>query len=254
MYCWKPTEVTCPQGCFCATEAEAKQYGYTLCQNQRILCGKDATGVDRYCFQKPVEQACTQGCYCLTADDAKQRGYTNRCTDQPCGYVSAATGAAQTPKYCWKPPAQVTCPQGCVCATLDEAKKYGYVYCQNQQIQCGTDKYCFQRAATTEVKPTPGRILIDPSQARNPVGSQHTITVVVYDTNGKPMANVRVKISHTGANPFSPMELTTDGNGKAAYSYTGKNAGTDTIVATVDSLSAKATKEWYRLTTPPTLR
>jgi hypothetical protein len=41
------------------------------------------------------------------------------------------------------------------------------------------------------------------------------------------------------------MELTTDGNGKAAYSYTGKNAGTDTIVATVDNLSAKATKEWY---------
>ena len=244
LYCWKPAEVTCPQGCFCATEAEAKQYGYTLCQNQKILCGKDATGIDRYCFQKPVEQACTQGCYCLTKADADSRGYTSLCQDQPCGYVAGATTAIQTPKYCWKPPAQVTCPQGCVCATFDEAKKYGYVYCQNQQVQCGTDRYCFQRAVT-ETKPTPARILIDPAQARNPVGSQHTITMVVYDTNGKPMANVRVYISHTGANPFSPMELTTDGNGKATYSYTGKNAGTDTIVATVDNLSAKATKEWY---------
>ncbi len=301
MYCWKPAEqVQCPQGCACVTEAEANKYGYTWCQNQKIPCGKDTTGALLYCFQKPVEQACTQGCYCLTADDAKQRGYTDRCTDQPCGYVAGATGAVQTAKYCWKPteqiqcpqgcyclsqsdakqrgytdrctdqpcgydqyknpmycykpPTQVQCPQGCVCATFDEAKKYGYVYCQNQQVQCGTDKYCFQRAAPTEVKPTPGRILIDPSQARNPVGTQHTITVVVYDTNGKPMANVRVKISHTGANSFSPTELTTDGNGKVSYYYTGKNTGTDTIVATVDSLSAKATKEWYRLTTPTTPR
>jgi hypothetical protein len=246
MYCWKPAEqVQCPQGCACVTEAEANKYGYTWCQNQKIPCGKDATGALLYCFQKPVEQACTQGCYCLTADDAKQRGYTDRCTDQPCGYDQY-----KNPMYCYKPPTQVQCPQGCVCATFDEAKKYGYVYCQNQQVQCGTDKYCFQRAAPTEVKPTPGRILIDPTQARNPVGTQHTITVVVYDTNGKPMANVRVKISHTGANSFSPIELTTDGNGKVSYYYTGKNTGTDTIVATVDSLSAKATKEWYRLTTP----
>lgn len=242
-YCFQDT---CQPPCECLTPEEAKSRGYIECSTQpRTVCVEDEKGNPvKWCFQKPVEQACTQGCYCLTADDAKQRGYTDRCTDQPCGYVSAATGAAQTPKYCWKPPAQVTCPQGCVCATFDEAKKYGYVYCQNQQVQCGTDRYCFQRAVT-ETKPTPARILIDPAQARNPVGSQHTITVVVYDTNGKPMANVRVYISHTGANPFSPMELTTDGNGKAAYSYTGKNAGTDTIVATVDNLSAKATKEWY---------
>jgi 5-hydroxyisourate hydrolase-like protein (transthyretin family) len=105
----------------------------------------------------------------------------------------------------------------------------------------------------TPVTPKAGRILIDPAQASNPVGSQHTITVVVYDTNGKPMANVRVKISHTGANSFSPIELTTDGNGKCSYCYTGKNTGTDIIVATVDSLSAKATKEWYSLKTPLTV-
>jgi len=64
------------------------------------------------------------------------------------------------------------------------------------------------------------------------------------------MANARVKISHTGANSFSPIELTTDGNGKCSYYYTGKNTGTDTIVATVDNLSAKATKEWYAVIQP----
>jgi len=264
LYCWKPgEEVQCPQGCFCVTEAEAAEYGYTWCQNQKILCGKDATtGADRYCFQRSVAQACPQGCDCLTKNEAYAKLGTNAtmCQDAPCGYATGttttATTAAQIAKYCWKPAEQVQCPQGCVCATIDEANKYGYVYCQNQRIQCGTDRYCFQRAATTDVEPTPARILIDPAQARNLVGTQHTITVVVYDTNGKPMANLRIRISHTGANSFKPIELTTDGNGKASYTYTGRNAGTDNIVATVDNLSAKATKEWYTITptikTPPT--
>jgi len=262
-YCYKPpAQVTCPQGCYCLTKDEAYAKlgaNATMCQEQPCEYVAGATGaaqIVRYCWKPPAEVTCPQGCYCLTKADADGRGYTTLCQDQPCGYVAGATTAMQTPKYCYKPPAQVTCPQGCVCATFDEAKQYGYVYCQNQQIQCGTGKYCFQRAVT-EVKPTPARILIDPAQARNVVGSQHTITVVVYDTNGKPMANVRVKISHTGANSFAPIELTTDGNGKASYNYTGKNTGTDTIVATVDSLSAKATKEWYRLptiTVPPTLK
>ncbi len=268
-YCWKPAEeVQCPQGCFCATEAEAREYGYTWCQNQKIACGKDATtGADRYCFQKPVEQAvCPQECVCLTENDAYNRYGPNvtLCHDQPCGYVTGATAAMQVAKYCWKPATQETqCPTGCVCLTEAQGNEPGYAWCQNQRMQCGQDptgalKYCYQKGVpmVEPVQPKPGRILIDPTQASNPVGSQHTITVVVYDTNGKPMANVRVKISHTGANSYPPIELTTDGNGKASYSYTGKNTGTDTIVATVDSLSAKATKEWssIRLQTPPILK
>jgi hypothetical protein len=254
LYCWRPgEEAQCPQGCVCLTRDDAyKRYGQnaTLCQD--APCGHDQYQNEMLCW-KPGEQAeCPQGCYCLTQNEANAKlgGNATLCQDQPCGYAAGATGAtAQIAKYCWKPAEQVQCPQGCVCTTLDEARQYGYNYCQNQQIQCGTDRYCFQRTVT-EVKPTPGRILIDPTQARNPVGSQHTITVVVYDTNGKPMANARVRISHTGANSFNPIELTTDGNGKCSYSYTGKNTGTDTIVATVDNLSAKATKEWYTAIQP----
>jgi len=256
-YCFqKPVEQACPQGCYCLTKDEA--YGKlgsnaTLCQDQPCGYAAGATGAvqtAKYCW-KPTEQIqCPQGCYCLTKEEAGKRGYTALCQEKSCG-----TDTSGVLMYCWKPAEQVQCPQGCVCATVDEARKYGYVYCQNQQIQCGTDRYCFQRPATTEVKPTPGRILIDPAQDRNPVGTQHTITVVVYDTNGKPMANVRIYIKHTGANSFAPIELTTDANGKASYYYTGKNTGIDTIVATVNNLSAKATKEWYSLRLPtPTVK
>ncbi|OGN94939.1 MAG: hypothetical protein A2Z75_03855 [Chloroflexi bacterium RBG_13_50_10] len=260
-YCYKaPVAEACPTGCVCLSKNDAyNRYGQNAVLCQEKPCSYDAQQNPLYCWKPPAaEVTCPQGCYCLTKADADGRGYTTLCQDQPCGYVAGAATAMQTPKYCYKPPAQVTCPQGCVCATPDEAKKYGYVYCQNQQIQCDTGKYCYQRAVT-ETKPTAARILIDPAQARNPVGSQHTITVVVYDTNGKPMANVRIYISHTGANSFAPIELTTDANGKASYYYTGKNVGTDTIVAKVDSLSATATKEWYSLrlptlTVPPTLK
>jgi len=92
---------------------------------------------------------------------------------------------------------------------------------------------------------TPARLIIYPVQAKNPVGAEHTITFTVYDTEGKPMPGVRIYINHAGANPFAPIQLVTDANGKANYSYIGKNAGIDTISARVDNLVAKATKEWY---------
>jgi hypothetical protein len=101
-------------------------------------------------------------------------------------------------------------------------------------------------------RPRPGKITIDPIQDRNQVGTQHTVTVTVYDTNGKPMPNVRLYISHTGAHTFAPIELVTDQNGRNSYYYTGTNVGTDTIVARIDSLTATATKEWYSLQQPGT--
>jgi hypothetical protein len=254
MYCVQKAVTTypeCSKGCYCMTEAEARYKPYTWCQGKATRCGQDEQGNYKYCFQ----DTCQPPCECLTPEEAKSLGYIE-CSTQP-RTVCVEDEKGNPVKWCFQKPVGVTCPQGCFCVTEAEAGQNGYVYCQNQKILCekgavgAADKYCFQRAATTEVKPTPGRILIDPAQDRNPVGTQHTITVIVYDTNNKPMANARVKISHTGANPFSPMELTTDGNGKASYYYTGKNTGTDTIVATVDSLSAKATKEWYTVTQPP---
>jgi hypothetical protein len=254
MYCWKPAEeAKCPQDCYCMTKDEALgKLGpdATLCQNEP--CEYDAQGRPyRYCWKSaPTEEVtCPSGCYCMTEAEARYKPYTwcqgkaTKCGEDEQGNY----------KYCF----QETCQPPCECLTPEEAKTRGYEECKTQpRTVCVEDekgnavKWYYQKPAITEVKPTPGRILIDPTQARNPVGTQHTITIVVYDTNGKPMANARVKISHTGANSFTPIELTTDGNGKTSYYYTGKNTGTDTIVATVDSLSAKATKEWYTVVKP----
>jgi len=258
MYCVQKAVTTypeCSKGCYCMTEAEARYKPYTWCQGKATRCGQDEQGNDKFCFQ----EVCQPPCECLTPEEAKGRGYIE-CTTQP-RTVCVEDEKGNPVKWCFQKPIEEVCLQGCYCLTKDDA--YGKLgpnatMCQNQP--CGyvagataamqIAKYCWKPGVPVEVKPTPGRILINPSQARNPVGSQHTITVVVYDINGKPMANVRVYIKHTGANSFAPIELTTDANGKCNYYYTGKNTGTDTIVATVDNISATATKEWYSVVKP----
>ena len=237
-------QTECPQGCFCLTKAEAEERGYTsVCQDKP--CGYDADGNAKLCFKEPPKETeCPTGCFCLTQVEAKRLGYSlcNRQQTQ-CGYDSSGNA-----KYCFEKPAEeAECPTGCFCLTQVEAKRLGYTLCQGQQTQCGYDssgnaKYCFEKPAE-DIRP--GRITIDPAQDRNPVGTKHTITVTVYGTDGKPMLNVKVRINHTGAHSFNPIELTTGTDGRASYYYTGKNAGIDTIVATVDNLSATATKEWY---------
>lgn len=110
--------------------------------------------------------------------------------------------------------------------------------------------YCWKPTTTTTTPSKPARLVIEPSQDRNPVGTQHTLTFILYDSNGNPMPNVRIYISHTGAHTFAPIELVTDQNGKNSYYYTGTNVGTDTIVAKADSLTATAIKEWYATQQP----
>jgi len=55
----KPTEVQCPQGCRCLTEAEARKYGLTWCQGQVTQCGRDAAGNAKYCFEEMTSQPTT---------------------------------------------------------------------------------------------------------------------------------------------------------------------------------------------------
>jgi hypothetical protein len=135
-----------------------------------------------------------------------------------------------------------------------EAEKLGYTLCNGQIIECGNDAggipmYCYQKAAMPETKHVPGKLIIEPAQDRNPVGTKHTLTFTLYDTNGQPLPYVRIYISHTGANTLAPIELVTDASGKNSYSYTGNKVGTDFITAKVDNLVASATKEWYEQTT-----
>ncbi len=253
-YCWKvPTTESCPTGCTCLAKEEGYKLGYEVCQEQP--CGYDEKlSMAKLCFRRPTTQACPSDCKCLTKEEAARSGLTTLCQEQPCGYIEGPQTGMRTPQYCWKPTLQ-SCPAGCACLTDAEAKRLGYTsLCQGQRVLCGYDaqqnpQYCFTKPPEV-TQPKVGRIVIDPVSDRNPVGTRHNLTISVYDTNGNSMANVRVKISHTGAHTFAPIELVTDVNGKAGYYYDGKNVGTDTIVATADGVSTKATKEWYQVVKP----
>lgn len=253
MYCFKkPAEQACPTGCVCLTKEQAvKRYGENIALCQQQPCGYEGD-TEKYCW-KAVEESCPAGCVCMPKDEGYKMNY-ELCREQPCGY-DEKLGMT---KLCFRRPTLQSCPSGCNCLTEAEAKRLGYTsLCQGQRTLCGYDaqqnpQYCFTKPTET-TQPKPGKIVIDPVSARNPVGTRHTITILVYDTNGRPMANVRVKVSHTGAHTFAPIELVTDANGKASYYYDGKTVGTDTIVATVDNLSASATKVWYQEVKPAKL-
>lgn len=76
-------------------------------------------------------------------------------------------------------------------------------------------------------------------------GEQHTVTALVLDQDGNPMAGETVDFSVSGANPDSGSDVT-DADGNATFSYTGDNPGSDTIEATVAGTPASdtATAQW----------
>jgi len=249
MYCFEPEEeeeVKCPDACRCMTEVEAKGLGYTLCGGQKVKCGTDSAENIMYCFE-PGEQEgaeCPGGCRCLTEAEAREYGYT-LCNGQE---VRCGTDENGTPRYCFEPvPEETACPTGCECMTEVEAKRLGYTLCLGQKMRCGTDAsgvatYCFQKPAA---EAGVARITISPTQARNAVGTQHTITIVVYNANGQPMPNKTIKIVHTGAHTISPVSVVTGANGSYNYTYKGQYSGTDKIVVSADGISATAYKDWY---------
>jgi hypothetical protein len=86
-------------------------------------------------------------------------------------------------------------------------------------------------------------ISLAPKTATNPVGTEHCVTATVTDQNDQPVVGVRVDFNISGANPTAGF-ATTDNNGHAQACYVGTNPGTDTIVASVGTLSDTATKVW----------
>ena len=62
------------------------------------------------------------------------------------------------------------------------------------------------------------------------VGQPITFDAQALDVTGAPMANVRVTLNISGANPQT-LQATTDASGEAAFLYTGANAGADSLVA-----------------------
>jgi len=243
MYCYeRTTQVECPQGCECLalTPAEAEEKGLVQCLD--VSCGTDASGRVMYCYERATQVECPRGCECLalTPAEAERLGYS-LCLGQEmvCGYDAAGNAM-----YCYEETTEAECPQGCECLSELEARKLAYSLCGGQYIPCdyvpgGPQKWCYEPYVAT-------RLTIEPSQDSNLIGTEHTVTVLVYDKYGNPLPNAKVTITVSGVHSLGPVTLTTNTSGKAVFEYTGKSAGTDIIVATVDGLQATAFKTWYQ--------
>jgi Bacterial Ig-like domain (group 1) len=102
-------------------------------------------------------------------------------------------------------------------------------------------------AIVGEITPQP-KVELSPATAENPVGTTHTVTATVTES-GVPQSGVTVTFTVTGVNPQTGTG-TTNAAGEATFTYTGKNAGTDMIVASFVDKAGKtiesnpATKIW----------
>jgi hypothetical protein len=120
-----------------------------------------------------------------------------------------------------------------------------------------------QTTATKRWLATQPQITLEPASESNPVGTPHTVTATVTDGIA-PIEGVNVLFSVSGpsGNTFIRCEedtdfdffIRTDASGQASCTYTGTQAGTDTITALADTNnngfqdggenSATATKTW----------
>ena len=75
------------------------------------------------------------------------------------------------------------------------------------------------------------------------VNTQSCVNATVTDSNGAAVGGVRVDFVVSGANSTSGS-VNAESSGVATFCYTGANLGTDSITATVGTLSATASKTW----------
>jgi hypothetical protein len=100
---------------------------------------------------------------------------------------------------------------------------------------------------------TAPNLALDPTTDTNPVGTPHTVTATVTNSDDTPRSGVTVSFVVTGANAgatgtCAPATCVTGADGKVAFTYTGTTVGDDTINAaiTVDGTrqTATAAKTW----------
>ena len=93
-------------------------------------------------------------------------------------------------------------------------------------------------------------VVLTPETATNPVNTQHCVDATVTDQHGAPVAGVRVDFTVTGTHPGASF-ANTSATGVAQFCYTGTTAGSDTITASVGTLSDTATKTWTAVVVNP---
>jgi hypothetical protein len=94
-------------------------------------------------------------------------------------------------------------------------------------------------------------ITLAPKTGSDPVGSSHCVTATLLNSDSTPGAG-RVDFTVSGANTASGSVFA-DASGHAQFCYTGTSAGSDSIVASVGSLSDTAAETWtaVQTMTPP---
>ena len=97
-YCFKKTG-TCPKGCECMTEVNAKKRGYVQCDSLENFCGYDRYKNKMYCYQEPAKFGkCPAGCVCLGMEEAKKQGYSDSyCLGKE---IICSYDKYQNPLYC----------------------------------------------------------------------------------------------------------------------------------------------------------
>ena len=94
----------------------------------------------------------------------------------------------------------------------------------------------------------PYTITLTPGHTEKAIGNTATLTAQLSPAD----ASVSVHFAITGVNSAKSGNATTDGTGKAEFTYTGNNYGVDTVVATVSpDSSSSVTVDWAALVVTP---
>ena len=94
--------------------------------------------------------------------------------------------------------------------------------------------------------PTATTLELEPAEATNVVGTNHTLTATVTDQYGNPVLGQAVSWTiDSGPGSFVSSETTTDANGEAEAVITSTEVGTTTVKASVsEAIYDTATKTW----------
>lgn len=84
---------------------------------------------------------------------------------------------------------------------------------------------------------------LSPATDSKSAGSQETVTATVLSIFNQPLEGIRVDFVVSGENPTAGFAFT-DASGQATFTYTGANAGQDTVQATMSSLTATSQINW----------
>lgn len=98
-------------------------------------------------------------------------------------------------------------------------------------------------------------LLLSPPSGSNGTGTTHTVAAQLVDIFGGGISGAPITFTVSGANTATGT-VSTDANGNAQFSYSGTNAGQDSIVATINHggmsvLTSNTVAETWTSVTPP---